>query len=377
MIPAGRRPGAAGRIGPGDEVLSSGVIGAHGLGDLLPRICRRRTLAVMKPAALILLLTIGVYAQAPQTPPAPVYDQHAVDRILKAVDDLMWHQKLDAIAEVEKVRFTSTPPATEPNRTAQGAGNPLIIPAYTFIPRKLDRKRKHPMLIYVHGGVHGNHSTAAAPLVREMLEEGYVVIAPEYRGSNGYGRGYWEQIDYGGRENDDIEAARQWALESFDFVDPKRVGILGWSHGGMITLMSIFARPEFYAAAYAGVPVSDLVARMGYKSDSYRRLFSAPYHIGKTAEENVQEYLRRSPVTHAHKLATPLLIHTSTNDEDVNVLEVERLIAALKAAGKTFEYKIYQDAPGGHAFNRIDTKLARESRREIWDFLRKVLKPGQ
>lgn len=331
----------------------------------------------MKPAALLLLLSIGSFAQAPPPASAPVYDQHAVDRILKAVDDLMWHQTLGGIAEVEKVRFTSTPPAVELNRTAQGAGNPLIIPAYTFIPRKLDRKRKHPMLIYVHGGVHGNNSTTAVPLVREMVEEGYVVIAPEYRGSNGYGRGYWEQIDYGGRENDDIEAARQWALESFDFVDPKRVGILGWSHGGMITLMSIFARPEFYAVAYAGVPVSDLVARMGYKSDSYRRLFSAPYHIGKTAEENVQEYLRRSPVTHAHKLATPLLIHTATNDEDVNVLEVERLIAALKAAGKSFEHKIYQDAPGGHAFNRLDTKLARESRREVWDFLRKVLKPGQ
>jgi dipeptidyl aminopeptidase/acylaminoacyl peptidase len=333
----------------------------------------------MRTAALLLCLALSAAAQTPPPapPPAPVYDEHAVDRILKAVDDLMWHIKLQDIAEVDKVRFTSTPPAREPNPTAQGAGNPLIIPAYTFIPRKLDRRRKHPLLIYVHGGVHGNHSTTAVPLIREMVEEGYVVIAPEYRGSNGYGRGFWEQIDYGGRENDDIEAARQWALSAFPFVDPKRTGILGWSHGGMITLMSIFARPEAYAAAYAGVPVSDLVARMGYKSDSYRRLFSAPYHIGKTAEQDVKEYLRRSPVSHADKLQTPLLIHTTTNDEDVNVLEVERLIAALKAAGKTFEHKIYHDAPGGHAFNRLDTQLARESRREIWNFLGKILKPGQ
>jgi dipeptidyl aminopeptidase/acylaminoacyl peptidase len=331
-------------------------------------------LAGMRLAALLLVVAL---CAAGQTAPAPVYDQHAVDQMLKAVDDLMWHVKLEDIAEVGKVRFTSTPPARQPNPAAQGAGNPLIIQAYTYVPKKLDRSRKHPMLIYVHGGVHGNNSTTAVPLVREMVEEGYVVVAPEYRGSNGYGRGFWERIDYGGRENDDIEAAREWALESFDFVDPKRVGILGWSHGGMITLMSIFERPEAYAVAYAGVPVSDLVARMGYKSDAYRRLFSAPYHIGKTAEEDVREYLRRSPVTHAHKLATPLLIHTTTNDEDVNVLEVERLIAALKAAGKTFEYKIYQDAPGGHAFNRLDTKLARESRREIWAFLARVLRPGR
>jgi dienelactone hydrolase len=80
-------------------------------------------------------------------------------------------------------------------------------------------------------------------------------------------------------------------------------------------------------------------------------------------------------VWNAQKLQTPLLIHTNTNDEDVNVLEVEELIRALKAEGKKFEYKIYQDAPGGHMFNRLDTKLARESRAEVYKFLAQYLKP--
>lgn len=140
----------------------------------------------------------------------------------------------------------------------------------------------------------------------------------------------------------------------------------------MITLMNLFAHPGAYAVGYAGVPVSDLVARMGYKGDGYRRIFAG--HIGKTAEDNVQEYLKRSPVTHVSKLVTPLLIHTNTNDEDVNVLEVRHLIAALKAEGKKFEYKVYEDAPGGHHFNRIDTKQARESRQEVYQFLGRYLK---
>jgi dipeptidyl aminopeptidase/acylaminoacyl peptidase len=114
---------------------------------------------------------------------------------------------------------------------------------------------------------------------------------------------------------------------------------------------------------------------MGYKDQAYRDLFSAPYHIGKKVSEDVDEYRRRSPVTHADKLQTPLLIHTTTNDEDVHVLEVEGLIKALQAAGKPFEHKIYQDAPGGHAFNRLDTKLAKESRAEVYRFLAKYLKP--
>ncbi len=126
---------------------------------------------------------------------------------------------------------------------------------------------------------------------------------------------------------------------------------------------------------FAGVPVSDIVARMGYKSQGYRDLFSAPYHIGKTAAEDVNEYRRRSPAWNAEKLQTPLLIHTNTNDEDVNVLEVEHLIKALKAADKKFEYKIYEKAPGGHAFDRLDTKFAKECRAEIYRFLAKHLSP--
>ena len=164
-------------------------------------------------------------------------------------------------------------------------------------------------------------------------------------------------------------------FENFDFLDPKRVGIMGWSHGGLHTLMNIFEHPDDYQVAYAGVPVSDLVARMGYKTEGYRGLYSADYHIGKSAYEDVNEYRRRSPAWNAHKLETPLLIHTNTNDADVNVLEVEHLIKSLKAEGKEFEYKIYQDAPGGHSFNRLDTRAAKESRREIYRFLAPYLSP--
>ncbi|HBY58762.1 MAG TPA: S9 family peptidase, partial [Solibacterales bacterium] len=263
----------------------------------------------MRIVFLLAVCAAVVLGQAPSAPPAPPPGEtadHGQDRLLKAVDDLMWELKLGPVAEVERVSYTSLPPAREANPTAQGAGNPLIIRAYTFIPKKMDRSRKQPFVIYVHGGVHANFNTSSANIVRELIAEGYAVIAPDYRGSTGYGGGFWRQIDYGGRENDDVYAARNWMLETYDFLDPKRVGIIGWSHGGMIALMNIFDHPGDYAVAYAGVPVSDLVARMGYKSDSYRRLFSAPNHIGKSAEDNVKEYLRRSPVTHVAKLATPL-----------------------------------------------------------------------
>ncbi len=305
--------------------------------------------------------------------------RHQFDVVNRRIDDIMFFHRIGDIAEIDMVRFTGPPRRHEPNPTAQGAGNPLRIGAYVFIPKDLDRGKRQPLIVFPHGGVHSNFSTGATSVLRELLQQGYTVVAPEYRGSTGYGRGLYQAIDYGGLEIEDTFAARNFMLETYDFLDPSRVGIVGWSHGGLHALMGIFEHPDAYAVAYAGVPVSDLVARMGYKTQRYRDQYSVEYHIGQTAYENVDEYRRRSPSWNAHKYqGTPLLIHTTTNDADVNVLEVERMIQALKAEGKSgFEYKIYEDAPGGHGFNRLDTPLARESRQEAWRFIAQHLRPDR
>jgi dipeptidyl aminopeptidase/acylaminoacyl peptidase len=299
----------------------------------------------------------------------------AVDALRKRVDDLLWFERVGDVADVDKVYFPTVPnPRDEETYGIENERHPFKMYSYVFVPKGIDRSRKHPLLVFPHGGVHGDFNTYYAHIVRELMAEGYAVIAPEYRGSTGYGRSYYEAIDYGGIEIEDVVAARDWAVEQMSFVDQSRVGIIGWSHGGLIALMSVFDHPEKFQVAYAGVPVSDLVARMGYQTQDYRDLYSVDYHVGKTANEDVEQYRRRSPAWNAEKLQTPLLIHTSTNDRDVHVLEVEHLIKTLKAADKKFDYKIYEDAPGGHSFNRLDTTLAHESRREIYAFLARYLK---
>lgn len=302
--------------------------------------------------------------------------QHRLDIMEKLVDDVLWFHRVGDICWVDKVRITGPPDPHVKNPTAMGAKNPIKFYSYVFIPKDIDRSRKYPLLVFPHGGVHGDFTTYHAHMIREMMAQGYIVIAPEYRGSTGYGRLLYEQIDYGGLEVEDNYAARNYMIKNYDIVDPKRVGILGWSHGGLITLMNIFDHPKDYQCAFAGVPVSDLISRMGYSSDSYRDLYSADYHIGKTAKQDVEEYRRRSPAWNAHKYQnTPLLIHTNTNDEDVNVLEVEHLIKSLKALGKKFEYEIFKDAPGGHSFDRMDLFLAKEIRVKIYKFLAEHLNP--
>ena len=300
---------------------------------------------------------------------------HRLNQLEKAVDDILWFQRLSDVAWVDKLFIAGPPPARIDEPTLMGAKNPVKFWTYLFLPKAMKRGEKLPLLILPHGGVHANFTTYHTHIVRELVSQGYAVAAPEYRGSTGYGAGFYRQVDYGGLEVEDVDAARKTLLECYGFLDSRRVGLIGWSHGGLITLMNLFQHPQAYAVGFAGVPVSDLVARMGYSDDEYRELFSAKYHIGKDAREDVNEYRRRSPVFHASKLQTPLLIHTNTNDDDVYVLEVESLINALKANGKKFSWEIFQDAPGGHSFDRIDTPLARKTRLKIYAFLADYLHP--
>ena len=342
-----------------------------------------------KTVAALALVMGATGAAVPQPTPEAVSIEHrlmtmenklertefALDALTKKVDDLLWIERVGDVAEVDKVFIPTVPnPREEETYGIVNDRHPFKMYSYVFVPRGLDKGAKHPLLVLPHGGVHGDFNTYYAHIVRELMAEGYVVVAPEYRGSTGYGKSYYEAIDYGGLEIEDVVAARDWALGQMGFLDAKRVGILGWSHGGLIALMAVFDHPHKFQVAYAGVPVSDLVARMGYQTQDYRDLYAVEYHIGKTAYEDVEEYRGRSPAWNAEKLQTPLLIHTATNDRDVHVLEVQHLIKTLKAAGKDFEYRIYDDAPGGHSFNRLDTTLAQDSRREIYAFLARYLR---
>jgi len=301
--------------------------------------------------------------------------EHRLDVLEKNIDDLMWFQKVGDVAFIDKVFMTGPPKWKETDTTDPAFGNPVKFWSYVFIPKDIDFNKKYPLIVFPHSGVHANFSTYYSHIVKELLAQQYIVVSAEYRGSTGYGKSHYEKIDYGGREIDDVDSSRKYMLDNYEFIDSERVGIVGWSHGGLISLMSIFNYPENYKVAFAGVPVSDLITRLNYMDEEYRKLYSADYHIGQTVQENPEEYKRRSPAWNVEKLQTPLLIHTNTNDEDVRFIEVEVLLNALKSANKDFEYQIFQDLPGGHSFDRQDTKLALSIRLKIYKFLAEYLYP--
>lgn len=301
--------------------------------------------------------------------------EHRLDVLEKNIDDVLWFQRVGDVAFIDKVFMTGPPKWKETDTTDPAFGNPVKFWSYVFIPKGIDFSKKYPLLVFPHGGVHSNFSTYYTHIIRELMYQQYIVVAAEYRGSTGYGKSHYEKIDYGGREVEDVDSSRKHMLDNYEFVDSERVGLIGWSHGGLISLMNLFRYPENYKVAFAGVPVSDLITRLNYMDDDYDALYSADYHIGETVEENPEEYKRRSPAWNVEKLQTPLLIHTNTNDEDVRFIEVEVLLNALKAADKKFDYEVFKELPGGHSFDRQDTKLALTIRLKIYKFLAQYLNP--
>ncbi len=263
----------------------------------------------------------------------------------------------------------------------------LDIPAYLFQPLRKRGPLGHAAMIWVHGGVHGNWSENMFPFVREAIERGYVVIAPEYRGSTGYGKEFHNAIDYGGYEVDDVMTAYDWMVANLPHVDPERVGIMGWSHGGYITLLSVFRDQHPFKAAVAQVPVTNLIFRLSYKGPNYQRNFATQKRIGGLPFERREIYVERSPFYHVDKLRVPLLVHVATNDDDVDFVEASMLIWALRALKPDLaETKIYLDPPGGHGFarrvnrttlEREDTPEQRDSWNRVWTFLEWNLRPYQ
>ncbi|MGI8742134.1 MAG: alpha/beta hydrolase family protein [Bryobacteraceae bacterium] len=254
------------------------------------------------------------------------------------------------------------------------SGLPLI-PGYVFTARAMDKGKKYPGFVLVHGGFHDHFDTYFFKLIDDAVSRGYVVIFPDYRGSSGYGANHYQNA-YGTTDVADVIAAGQF-LAKQDYVDPNRMGIVGHSRGGMVTLLAIEKAPRQFKAAVEIAGLTDFVAYMSYKPD-YRRAEVAKEasFSGKLPNDNLAAYMDVSPVNHVEKIQTPLLVLANTFDETVPLaLHSGRLIELLKAHGKVFDSHIYTSAPGGHMFPFAETDESRDCMRRTFEWLGRYLKP--
>jgi dipeptidyl aminopeptidase/acylaminoacyl peptidase len=251
-----------------------------------------------------------------------------------------------------------------------------IVPGYIFAPKPLDKNKKYPGLVLVHGGFHGRLDWRFFDLIDYAVCKGYVVMFPEYRSSAGYGDQTYKS-NYGNTDIGDVLASAEYLVKSQSYLDGNRLGIYGHSRGGMMALLAIERAPTRFKAAVDVAGLTDFLAFMAYKPD-FRRMETAgePYFGGKLPSENLAPYLEISPLNHVDDIQTPLFIAATTGDKTVPLnLHTGRLIDALKARNKVFEAKIYDNAPGDHLFIFGDTDERRDLFERSFAFLGKYLKP--
>ena len=269
-----------------------------------------------------------------------------------------------AKANAQPVRLTDSMPAgmdrsqfVEPQFVHYPGPDGQQVPGWLFVPKNLDRTKKHPAILWIHGdGVNQNYDgwhvqrnyAVYYSIHQYFLQKGYVVFAPDYRGSIGYGRDWRTGVsmDVGGKDAKDAWMGANY-LKTLAYVDGERIGVWGLSYGGFFTLIAMTDQPKLFRA---GVDVAGVV--------DYAMYYSDPYHGGwtesriGTPEQHPEVYANASPISHIDRLERPLLVLHGTADVNVPFLESVWLVdeALKKHKGPLVSFMIY---PGEfHYFSR-------------------------
>jgi len=245
------------------------------------------------------------------------------------------------------------------------------VPATLMVSKRIDRTKKNPALVWIHGsgsdqnflGWHPGSYRMYYSLCQYLTQQGYVILTPDYRGSSGYSRDWSTGVYMGIGVNDtaDVAASADY-LKTLSYVDPDRIGVFGLSYGGFLTLQAMTADPTLWRA---GVDVAGVVDWATYGSG-----YTTP-RLG-TPVQNPDIYEVSAPILHMDKLARPLLVLHGTNDRNVSFADSLRLFDVLIKLGKSFESQIY---PGEIHFFRRDIVL-RDAWTRIEDFFDRTVRSG-
>jgi dipeptidyl aminopeptidase/acylaminoacyl peptidase len=250
-----------------------------------------------------------------------------------------------------------------------------LVPATLMVNTNLDRSKKHPAIIWVHGSGADQNYLAWHPgfyrmyyaMSQYLAQQGYVILTPDYRGSSGYSRNWavGTSRDLGGGETQDVNAGADY-LKTLGYVDPNRIGIWGLSYGGFMTLQSMITDPTLFRCAIDVAGVGD------WESWTTGGLILG--RLGETPVTDPELYDRSAPVKHLDKLARPLLLLQGTNDANVPLWESLKVIDTLEKLGKPFDMAIY---PGEIHFFRRAYVLREAWRRSDEFFYRYLVRPDQ
>lgn len=253
-----------------------------------------------------------------------------------------------AVSDVEAFRFT--------------AADGTEIEAFLTLPQGRSLTSRHPLVVLIHGGPHGQQGPAFNHKAQVYAAQGWASLMVNYRGSTGYGQALADKIfgDQNGAEARDVTAAVDAALARYPWLDPARLGIEGGSYGGQLTNW-IITETERFTAAIPSAGISNLVSfnYMAYYHDYLAVEFGRYPH-----QDGLMDLLwQRSPLRQIHKAKTPTLILHGENDNDVPIAEAEQLYVALHDVGVKTELVRYPREGHGlretaHVIDALERSIA-------------------
>jgi len=236
------------------------------------------------------------------------------------------------------------------------------ISALLWMPYNLKRDGSSPGVVLPHGGPAGQSVDSFSRTAAALASRGYVCIAPNVRGSTGYGIAFQQanHQDLGGGDlEDEVYAVR--LLTATGYVDAKKIGITGGSYGGFMTLMAIGKKPELWAAGVEQFGIIDWLTMLEHEDAALQEYEKSL--LGDPVKDRAA-YENASPIKYLRNATAPLLVLQGENDIRVPKEEADQVVRLLKDAGKTVDAHYY--AKEGHGFARRENQIDAITRTVAW-----------
>ena len=237
------------------------------------------------------------------------------------------------------------------------------ISAFLYVPFNMARNGQNAAIVYIHGGPTSRTMNSFNRFVQYAANQGYMVLAPNYRGSTGYGKEFQQAnlFDMGGGDLQDVLAGVDW-IKQTGHLDPKKIAVMGGSYGGYLSMMSVTKAPDVWAA---GVPIVPFVNWFTEIENEDPVLQQSDLATMGDVVKNKALYEDRSPINFIDQIKAPLLLLAGGHDPRCPKSETQQVVDAIKKRGGTVDYKIYENE--GHGFARVENQI--DAYKRVADFL--------
>ena len=245
------------------------------------------------------------------------------------------------------------------------------ISAFVYVPYNAPRNGQHAAIVYVHGGPTSQTHNSFNRFIQYVVNKGYFVIAPNYRGSTGYGKEFQNAnlFDMGGGDLQDVLAAADW-MKQTGYPDPKKLILMGGSYGGYMTMMGVTKAPDVWAA---GVPIVPFVNWFTEIQNEDPVLQQSDLATMGDPEKNKALYEDRSPINFIDQVKAPLLLLAGGHDPRCPKSETQQVVDAIKKRGGVIESKVYENE--GHGFAKVENQI--DAYKRVADFLQAHVPPAE